>query len=439
MIPVSCGPSLSAEVFSSVRRRMVLEFCKWDPQVEDVSTLCQFPLLLTTDAWSKLVRWSEQLADETLLAEEELLNRPDLLTQLGLPRPLTRLLCKPRTRKPSASAARIMRFDFHWTTDGWRISEVNSDVPGGFIESSAFTHLMAATFPDTMSTGDPAGAYANALALRNTRSAGLVHATAYSDDRQVMTYLSHRLQKCGVSTCLISPADAMWKSGRAVLRKSQENPVPDVLVRFFPGEWLPNLGRRSGWEHYFLGSETAMSNPGGAIVTQSKRFPLVWDKLSRPLPTWRLLLPETRDPRHVRWRHDERWVLKPALGRVGESIGLHGVTSGRDWRSISRSATWWPSNWVAQRRFEMVSLSGPVRPVFPVIGVYTIDRQVVGIYARLAPRPLIDHLAQDAAVLIPRPESPSLLPSINPGSLRGSDNDESRRSILRLGPQSSRG
>jgi len=39
-----------------------------------------------------------------------------------------------------------MRFDFHWTTEGFRISEVNADVPGGFSESSAFPALMAPSF-----------------------------------------------------------------------------------------------------------------------------------------------------------------------------------------------------------------------------------------------------------------------------------------------------
>jgi len=230
----------------------------------------------------------------------------------------------------------------------------------------------------------------------------MIHATAFSDDRQVMTYLSQRLQECGVSTHLISPRDVIWQSGRALIRSGPETFPADVLVRFYPGEWLPNLDRRSGWPHFFIGSETAISNPGTAMLTQTKRLPLIWDKLFTPLPTWRMLLPETQDPRRVQWRRDDRWVLKPALGRVGDSIGLHGVTSGRDWGAIRRSATWWPSQWVVQRRFEIVALPGPSQPVYPVIGVYTINRSVAGIYARLAPRPLIDHLAQDVAVLIPQ-------------------------------------
>jgi glutathionylspermidine synthase len=402
MTPLSCGSLIPRSTFATIRRRMVLEFCKWDPQVEDVSTLCPYSLLLQQDAWNQLIQWSEQLADETLNVEAELLQRPDLLSQLGLPRPIRNLLTRAKS-PASASFARIMRFDFHWTTDGWRISEVNSDVPGGFIESSAFTHLMEQVTPATMSPGDPAGLYAEAIAQCGMQRIGLVHATAYSDDRQVMTYLAQRLRQQNVEAFLGSPADVAWSEGHASLRSGSQLQDVDGLVRFFPGEWLPNLKQRPVWEPFFVGARTPISNPATALVSQSKRLPLVWDRLKTSVQTWKELLPETADPRRVPWKRDDRWVLKPALGRVGEMIGLHGVTSGKDWRAIRRSATWWPGHWVAQKRFQMQPLAGPQGVVYPVIGVYTVDRRVTGIYARLAQQPLINHLAQDVAVLIPQP------------------------------------
>ena len=402
MTPLSCGSLIPRSTFATIRRQMVLEFCKWDPQVEDVSTLCPYSLLLQQDAWNQLIQWSEQLADETLNVEAELLQRPDLLCQLGLPRPIRKLLTRAKS-PASASFARIMRFDFHWTTDGWRISEVNSDVPGGFIESSAFTHLMEQVTPATMSPGDPAGLYAEAIAQCGMQRIGLVHATAYSDDRQVMTYLAQRLRQQNVEAFLGSPADVTWSEGRASLRSGSQLQDVDGLVRFFPGEWLPNLKQRPVWEPFFVGARTPISNPATALVSQSKRLPLVWDRLKTSVQTWKELLPETADPRRVPWKRDDRWVLKPALGRVGEMIGLHGVTSGKDWRAIRRSATWWPGHWVAQKRFQMQPLAGPQGVVYPVIGVYTVDRRVTGIYARLAQQPLINHLAQDVAVLIPQP------------------------------------
>jgi hypothetical protein len=35
-----------------------------------------------------------------------------------------------------------MRFDFHFSEEGWRISEVNCDVPGGLNEASGFPAII---------------------------------------------------------------------------------------------------------------------------------------------------------------------------------------------------------------------------------------------------------------------------------------------------------
>ena len=61
------------------------------------------------------------------------------------------------------------------------------------------------------------------------------------------------------------------------------------------------------------------------MLTQTKRFPLVWDELVTPLPTWRALLAGDARLRDAPWLTSNDWVLKPALGRVGEGIGLQGV------------------------------------------------------------------------------------------------------------------
>src|SRR5215213_7367517 len=115
--PLRAGDSLDAGVFHKVRARAILEGCKWDPQVGDAATLAPFPLLIPRDEWQKLERWSEQLAVEALAAETEILHsRPDLLHLLGLPRAVRKVLGTDTPLSPSA--ARWMRFDFHFTSDG---------------------------------------------------------------------------------------------------------------------------------------------------------------------------------------------------------------------------------------------------------------------------------------------------------------------------------
>lgn len=402
--PWSSRPAIDAVRFVQVRRQAIFDCCKWDPQVEDVATLAPFPLLLRREVWHELAALAEALAAETDAAESELLGRPGLHRHLGLPRAVRRAL-RPAagrsSRGASPGAARVMRFDFHSTPEGWRISEVNSDVPGGFNEASGFTRIMAAHFPGTEPAGDPAGRLADAVA-RATPPGGtvaLVHATAYSDDRQVMVYLTRELAARGLRPVLAAPDHLLWRDGRAVLLGENAGPV-DFVFRFFPGEWLPNLPRSCAWEHFFSGARTPLGNPAYSLLTQSKRFPLVWDSLRAELPTWRRLLPETRDPRDADWRRDGDWVLKPALGRVGDSIGLTGTTEEKEWKLIRRSVRWHPGEWAAQRRFVAEPLRTADGDVYPCLGIYTIDGRAAGAYGRAARRPLIDHKAQDVAVLL---------------------------------------
>jgi len=386
--------------YAQLRRRAIFECHKWDPQVGDTSVVARAPLVLRAEAWAEVRTLAEALARETIAAEAELVSRPDLHPQLGLPRAVRHALKGAAALGASAQAARLIRFDFHDTDQGWRISEANTDVPGGLNEASGFARLMAPHYPWAGSTGDPAAAYCDALLKRAGPAPviALVHATAYSDDQQMMAYLARLLQAGGARTHLASPAHIAWRSGRAHLDSAWWRGPLDLVVRFFPSEWLTLLPRQCQWPLFFSGAATPVANPATAILTQSKRFPLVWDKLQTPLPTWRALLPDTRDPRKADWRGDGGWLLKPALGRVGEGIGMAGVASASDLKKIQRSATWWPGHWIAQRRFQARPLDGAVAS-FPCLGVYTVDGRAVGAYGRTAPRPLIDGRAADAAVL----------------------------------------
>ena len=391
---------LPDDALAALRRRAIFDCCKWDPQVEDTSTIAAFPIVLERDEWRQLARAAESLAAETLAAEEELADRTDLHTALALPRAVTKALARARNR-PSPGLARLVRFDFHHTREGWRISEANTDVPGGLNEASGLARLMEPHFPGTASAGDVTAEYAHALTggRRGARVA-LAHATAYVDDRQVMEYLSRRLSEIGAEAILTSPSHLRWQDGRALVDLAGRVTDVDSIARFFPAEWLPNLPARAGWEHFVCGATTPLSNPARALLTQSKRFPLVWDALRTPLPAWRSLLPETRDPRDAPWQHSEEWVLKPALGRVGEDVGIPGVSSGKEWKAIARSARWRARHWVAQRRFEPTVIRQDGEAFHPCIGVYTIGTRVAGAYGRLARRALIDYRAQDVAVLV---------------------------------------
>ena len=136
------------------------------------------------------------------------------------------------------------------------------------------------------------------------------------------------------------------------------------------------------------------------MIAESKRFPLVWERLRTALPTWRALLPETCDPRSVNWRNDDGWILKAAMSNTGDEVAIRELKSAREWRRVAWSARLTPGRWVAQRRFEAAPLSTADGPVYPCIGVYTIDGRAAGVYGRYSRRHLIDFAAVGVALLI---------------------------------------
>ena len=406
-LPWQIVEPLNARLFSEVRHAAIFECCKWDPQVEDVCTLSPLPLVLTGEAWQELVSLAEKLAQEAVAAEMAILQRPRLLKKLGLPWALRRCLSAPGVASGQSRHMRLIRFDFHFTTEGWRISEANSDVPGGFNEASGFTKLMAQHYGEAATSGNPTEKMAAAIgkAAGKPCTVALVHATAFADDRQVMVYLARRLEEAGHRPMLVAPDHLRWENGRAFLATDWVQGPVDFVSRFFPAEWLPSLPRRSNWWHLLGSSKSLLCNPASAIISQSKRFPLVWDELPIRLPTWETMLPRTFDVRDVSISGlaMESLVFKPIFGRVGDMIKMHGLTAEKDLRRINWSIRFHPQMWIAQKRFEAVPLLTPSGNVFPCVGIYTLDGRVIGAYGRIARRPLIDHLAQDAAVLVAEP------------------------------------
>jgi len=388
--------------FARIRMRTIFEHCKWDPQVGDVAILSPQPLALSAESWQEVSRLAGQLAAEALAAEEELRRRPELHAELGLPGAVRRVLRRAAEDGWTPGLARLMRFDFHFTADGWRISEVNSDVPGGLNEASGFTRLVAEHYRGAAPAGDPSAALADAIreAVGPCGSIAFIHATAFTDDRQVMVFIAQRMEERGMTCCFLAPDHLAWREGRAFSLLNGSSGPLDALVRFFPGEWLVGLPRRSAWRHFFCGAKTPVCNPATAMLTQSKRFPLVWDRLRVPLPTWRRLLPATCDPNQAEGPSPEEWVLKPAFGRVGEGVGVPGVTDEKELRKIRKAAKRHSGHWVAQRRFHALPVATAGGAVYPSLGIYTVGARAVGAYARGAAKPLINSHAPDMAVLV---------------------------------------
>lgn len=395
--PLRAGEPLDDDSFHRIRRRMLLDFCKWDSQVGDVTTLSRFPLFISRSGLRELFSLSTKLAAETAAAERELLARPDLHRLLGMPRRLRGLLARSDAIEPTPAVARMMRFDFHWTPQGWRISEVNSDVPGGFCESSNLPELMAALHTRCVPAGNPGESWARGVvdAVEPMSSVALLAAPGFLEDQQIVAYLSRLLQERGLRTHRVQPHQLEWRDGRARLQGDPTGSPLGAVVRFYQAEWH---GREAS--PLFLGGRTLVCNPGTAALTESKRFPLVWSRLKTPLPTWRQCLPTTLDPRDCDWRHDDRWLLKSAYCNTGDTVTIRSLLSPAKWRRALRTLRWSPGSWVAQERFAIVPVPSCDGPVYPCIGLYVINGEPAGIYGRYSRSALIDYAAVDAAVLV---------------------------------------
>jgi glutathionylspermidine synthase len=399
--PIVAGANLDDETWRKLRLRAIFDYCKWDPRCGDQEVLAQFPLILQKETVGELAFFAEALTREALAAEYEISCKPDLLARLSIPKTIQACLRESGGGR-TARDVRVMRFDFHYTTEGWRISEVNADVPGGYVEASGWDTLMATKYGHLAAPPDPTCAYANAICagLQPGSLVALVHATVYSEDRQVMVHLGRELGLHGMRARLASPRNLCWHDGFGNINTDFENSGVDFVVRLSPAEWLPEGCARESWAPWFGASKTPLSNPGHAIILQSKRFPLVWDSLPCDLSTWRRLLPETRCPNEVMDVTGEESVVKPAFGRVGEDVGIRGVTNAEDYGRILKAMSDAPAQWVAQRRFDVIPVPTETGDIFPCVGVYTVDGKFAGLYSRAARVPLIDAGALDIATLI---------------------------------------
>ncbi len=406
-LPWITSQRLDAAAFRAVQLRTIFDCHKYDPQVGDTSMLVDYPLLLKHSAWQKIAAWAEQLSAELLAAERDLTEAPALHRVLGIPPAIARLWrhgSAQRTRD-----VRVMRFDFHFTTEGWRISECNCDTPGGYNEAVGFTQRMQAHYPGTAMAGNVAHQIAEGIAAAagSGGHVALVYPTAFAEDGQIVLFLRAYLEACGLVTHLASPAHLHWQGKTALLVRDGLAPQPiDYLFRYFPAEWLPSVRWGARWQNFFTASMPPASNPTTALLTQSKRFPLVWGHLTSDLPTWRALLPPTRDLKTIPTAQWGNWVLKPIYGRFGNDIAIPGVASPKLWQAVLKSARRHPQAWIAQQPFQPIPYTAPDHTTaYPSIGVYTVNGKAAGVYGRLSTTPIIDSSSRDIAILLVEYES----------------------------------
>lgn len=393
--------AIPQDKYDEYRLNLMFDCYKWDPQFLDHNTVAKHALVLTKEEYEEVKRLTEAMDKETRAAEEFLNTHLESAAILELSKKMRKEIATMGNYDPNKHI-RLMRYDFHPTADGWAVSEVNSDVPGGWAEASLWPQLAINTIGGNYWYKNFGDIFAAAIEEK-VKPGGrimMVHCTCYSDDRQVMQFLGDKLEKRGYHIIYGAADHLNFKNNKAICILDDNEGEVDAIIRFTPLEWVKDM-RPKRWEGYF-DTETVSCNHPVAIFAQTKRFPLVWDELEKngiSMATWRSLLPDTREVKDAKGL--DGYIYKPAYGRVGEFISIKEACTPKEYKQILKEVKWQPRQYLAQKKFISLPLIGDDGKEYHVcLGSYTINGRHAGFYARINDAPRIDSNAADIPVLI---------------------------------------
>jgi len=379
--------SIPPQHYPDYRMDVMFDGYKWDLQAGEQSTISDNVLLMEYEDAKFLADHAVKLYHETIKMERALHNNPKVVPELGISKKMADALCN--CKYDPSRHIRFMRFDFHPTTGGWQISEVNSDVPAGYPEASVLPALALRFFNGYRQFGCFGEVMKRNLTRLVPRGSAIayLHDTHTVEDYQILHYIGDMMEQEGYGAVYASPENISWDNGKAYI-KTQEL---GAIIRYFPVEWM-EFSKNVDWCG-FVGTKIPSCNHPIALLTQSKRLPLVWDALGVDVPTWKKLLPETRDCDNI---VPNGWILKPAFGRVGEGINIPGTMSEEEESEIKKAAKVEPTQWVMQKMFESKLIDG----MHVNIGVFVMDSEFAGFYARISSEARIDEDASEIPILV---------------------------------------
>jgi hypothetical protein len=309
--------------------------------------------------------------------------------------------------------ASLMRVDLLLDESGtWRACEINADCPGGHNETLALPRLARAS---GFSAGhDPTHVVARLVdqlrRLADGGAVGIVHATAYAEDLQVCALVARELERAGTRAILAPPTAPHLRAGEVCVRGE---PVR-ALYRYFPTEWMTGQRNIDGLARAIEAGSLRTLTSFAHIFTQSKfAFARAWDRLGRGQLTAedgdivRLHTPETYDlldvDRAAVCADRTGWVLKRAMGRVGDEVFVGELSEGEDWARIVAEATsraMQGERWIVQRFVRQTHVPTPWGDRLVTLGAYVADGRFAGYFARITARSHVSHDALCVPVFV---------------------------------------
>ena len=376
--------------------RLSVDYLLWNAYVDGRLCALADPVRVPRRDLEEVAGLSERFAARLERTVDLVLADPALLASYGFPPALARMLGVPRP----ARHVTLARYDAFRTPDGWRFCEFNADVPGGIHEGAGLADLVlgdASSFRVVPLLTD-------SLCADTARPVVAVcYASGFGEDLEQCQFLRRAWSRQGLEAILCSPRNLEFDG-----RRLRAFGVPvDVVYRFFPGEWLPDVPNAEAIHAAVRSGAVRLINSMTSLVAQSKRTMALWherpdlltaderDLVLRCLPRTETFRLAEMD----RYRRDrERLVVKRCFGRVGEEVLMGAMCGDAEW------ADWlgWPASepgaWIVQERFEVLAEDVGGDRLHACFGPYVVDGRFGGFYTRLSPDAFIGFNALIGAV-----------------------------------------
>jgi glutathionylspermidine synthase len=386
VVSLASGDPLSEP---SLAHDLAQRFLVWDAFVAGRRRVDVHPMVLPWAHHEAAVRTAEEVVRAVGEVAERAHGDPNERARYRFDADVLRLANASRAAGDRAS---LMRVDLLLDeAGGWCACEINADCPGGHNEALGLPRLARAA--GFVTGRDPThvvpGLVARLRAMADGGAVGLLLATGYAEDLQVCALIARELERQGTPALLAPPTAPRLRGGELCIG---ERPVR-ALYRYFPTEWMSG---QHNVEDIACAIEKkcvrTLTSPAH-IYSQSKlAFARAWAAFA---PAG---IPETHElseiPAHHLVSDRAEWVVKRAMGRVGDEVFVGALFAEGDWGRLVERALGLADkgqSWIAQRFIRQQRIPTPWGDRLVTLGAYVADGRFAGYFARLSTRSHVSH------------------------------------------------
>ena len=386
VVRVGSGDPLSDP---SLALDLTQRFLVWDAYVAGRRRVDVHPLVLPPELHDAAVSAAEEVVRDVGRAAARAHDDPVERERYGFDPDVLRLAAASHAAGDRSS---LMRVDLLLDASGrWRACEINADCPGGHNEALGLPRLARAA--GFLTGHDPTHVVDRLVAqlrvLADGGAVGLLLATGYAEDLQVCALIARELERAGTRAILAPPTAPRLRGGDLCIRGE---PVR-ALYRYFPTEWMS--GQRNV-DELVRAIETqrvrTLTSPAHIFAQSKLSFARAWADAQPPsIPQTHALLDLPRRP-----IVDDRegWVVKRAMGRVGDEVFVGALFTELDWGWLvdhARALASQGQAWIAQRCIPQQPVPTPWGDRLVTLGAYVADGRFAGYFARLSPHSHVSH------------------------------------------------